>query len=265
MSCSDTTLLQTITDFQVLLRRLRKDCPWDKVQTFQSLIQHSIEEVYELQDAVIRGDRENIQEELGDLLEHLFFYHMLAEEQGWFSIQDTIIRTHQKLISRHPHIFGAAPPLHTVAEVLAQWQQLKKKEGKKQAFAGISRTLPAMVKALRMQQKAAQLKFDFADASAVWEKVKEEEGELAQAVAEGTNIEEEMGDILFALINYARHLNIDPEAALQKTNEKFRQRFNRMEDLVANQGKTLLDLDNQGLAQCYEQARRQIIEEAEKK
>jgi len=214
---------------------LREKCPWDKKQTMQSLRNLTIEETYELADAILEEDLAGIKEELGDLLLHIVFYAKIGSEQNAFNIKDVIDHHCEKLIKRHPHIYGDAQ-LDTEEAVKQNWEKLKLKEGKKSILEGVPGSLPAMIKAFRIQDKTKQVGFQWENTEQVWAKVQEEMNELReQTSAENTNaekVEEEFGDLLFALINYARYIQVDPERALEKTNKKFIRRFQYIENSV---------------------------------
>ncbi len=209
---------------------LREKCPWDRKQTMETLRNLTIEETYELADAILDKDLSGVKEELGDLMLHMVFYAKIAEEQKAFDIADVLNDVCEKLINRHPHIYG-----DVVAEdeeaVKKNWEQLKLREGKKSVLGGVPRSLPAMVKAYRMQEKTAQVGFEWENVSQVWEKVEEELAELKEAIElkDQNKIEEEYGDVLFSLINYGRFLNVDPETSLEKINKKFKARFEYIE------------------------------------
>ena len=214
-----------------IMDELREKCPWDRKQTFQSLRNLTIEETYELADAILEEDVAGIKEELGDLMLHLVFYAKIADEQKAFNIGDAINEVCEKLINRHPHIYGdvQADDEETVKK---NWEQLKLQEGKKSVLGGVPKSLPAMVKAYRMQEKTAQVGFEWDNKEQVWEKVEEEIQELKETLNEETDQarrEEEFGDVLFSLINYARFQNIEPETALERTNQKFKKRFQYIE------------------------------------
>ena len=243
----------TTTAFQrlvTIMDELREQCPWDKKQTIQTLRPLTIEETYELADAITEGDWKGIREELGDLLLHIVFYARIGNEQGQFSLDDVINGICDKLISRHPHIYGdtaSQPGLVEVRDeedVKRNWEQLKLKEGKKSVLSGVPVALPATVKATRLQEKAGKVGFEWDETSQVWEKVKEEMQELQEAVALGDadKIADEFGDLSFSLINYARFLHIDAENALERTNKKFVSRFTRMEEEARSQGRSLADM-----------------------
>ena len=210
---------------------LREKCPWDKKQTIHSLRSLTIEETYELAGAIIQEDYKGIKEELGDLLLHILFYSKIGNEQQAFTLQEVIETISEKLIHRHPHIYGDVK-VENDEEVKQNWEKLKRQEGKKSLLEGVPNSLPAMVKALRMQDKTRQVGFEWKHIGQVWDKVEEEMGELKSAVdsnASTAEIELELGDVFFALINYARFLKLDPETALEKVNQKFKNRFQYIE------------------------------------
>jgi MazG family protein len=210
---------------------LRAQCPWDKKQTIDSLRILTIEEMYELVDEILKGDLQGIKEEIGDIMLHLVFYAKIASEQGAFDIADALQGVCEKLVARHPHIYGDVV-VADEEEVKRNWEQLKLKEGKKSILSGVPNSLPAIVKGYRLQEKTAKVGFEWETTEQVWAKVQEEIGELQEAVNQQftqAKIEEEFGDVLFSLINYARFLNIDPEMALEKTNQKFKHRFEYIE------------------------------------
>lgn len=213
-----------------IMDELREQCPWDRKQTIATLRPLTIEELYELADAIVEEDWKSIGEELGDLLLHVAFYTRLAKEQEQFDMATVIDGICEKLISRHPHIYGDVQ-VKDEEEVKQNWEKLKMKEGKTSVLAGVPNSLPAIVKAWRMQEKAKKVGFEWENKADVWKKVEEEMGELQAAEQTGAqaHIEEEFGDLLFSLVNYARFIGVDPELALEKTNRKFRDRFMRME------------------------------------
>ncbi|HEX6429519.1 MAG TPA: nucleoside triphosphate pyrophosphohydrolase [Niastella sp.] len=222
---------------------LREKCPWDKKQTEQTLRPLTIEELYELTDAITEKDWKGIKEEIGDLLLHIVFYAKIGAEQQQFTLEEAINGVCDKLIHRHPHIYGDVV-VKDEEDVKQNWEKLKLKEGKKSVLSGVPVSLPAVVKATRLQEKARQVGFEWDNRDQVWDKVTEETEELHEAVAanEPHRIEEEFGDLLFSLINYARFLQIDAENALEKTNKKFITRFTRMEQIALQQGKPLTDM-----------------------
>lgn len=223
-----------------IMDELREKCPWDKKQTIQSLRQMTIEETYELADAITENDWKGIKEELGDLLLHIVFYSKIGGEQQQFSLEQVIQGISEKLISRHPHIYGDVT-VNNEEDVKKNWEKLKLKEGKKSVLGGVPQSLPATVKAMRLQEKARQVGFEWENKEQVWEKVEEEMGELKEVVDLGQQdkIEEEFGDLVFSLINYARFLRIDAENALERTNKKFIHRFTQMEQQAMSSGKDL--------------------------
>ncbi len=244
---SQEKLAKSFLDLVEIMDTLREKCPWDKKQTIQSLRSNTIEELYELVDAIVEEDWQGIKEELGDILLHVLFYAKIGTEQGHFTLQDSIEGISKKLIHRHPHIYGdvKADDEETVKK---NWEQLKLQEGKKSLLEGVPNSLPAMVKAFRIQQKVKQVGFEWEHIDQVWDKVEEEIKELKVEV-EAKNqdkMEAEFGDVLFSLINYARFLNIDPETALERTNKKFKQRFELMETYAKENG---LDLASLSLAE----------------
>lgn len=214
-----------------IMDELREKCPWDRKQTLQSLRNLTIEETYELADAILEDDLEGIKEEIGDLMLHMVFYAKIAEEQEAFDIADALQAVCEKLIKRHPHIYGDLK-VDNEEQVKQNWEKLKLKEGKKSVLAGVPKSLPAMVKAYRMQEKTKQVGFEWENSTQVWDKVEEELGEFKETLEKGMSQaekEEEFGDVLFSLINYARFEGIDPETALEKVNQKFKKRFEYIE------------------------------------
>src|SRR5580698_8677261 len=228
-----------------IMDELREQCPWDRKQTIGTLRPLTIEETYELADAITEGDWKGIREELGDLMLHIVFYARIGKEQGQFTLEEVINGICDKLIARHPHIYGDPAnagklvKVNDEEDVKRNWEKLKLKEGKKSVLSGVPLSLPATVKATRLQEKAGQVGFEWDDRAQVWEKVKEEMEELQEAVrgGEGSKIEEEFGDLIFSLINYARFLQIDAENALEKTNKKFISRFSQMEQEALARGR----------------------------
>jgi MazG family protein len=226
-----------------IMDELREQCPWDKKQTIQTLRTLTIEEMYELADAITDEDWKGIKEELGDILLHIVFYARIGKEQNKFSLDEVITGICEKLIYRHPHIYGDVK-VKNEEDVKQNWEKLKLKEGKKSVLSGVPVSLPATVKAIRLQEKAKQVGFEWDNTTQVWDKVKEEMDELQEAISEGdkTKVEEEFGDLVFSLINYARFLHIDAENSLEKTNKKFISRFTQMETLALAEGKALSDM-----------------------
>jgi XTP/dITP diphosphohydrolase len=236
---------------------LREKCPWDRKQTIQSLRQMTLEESYELADAITESDWKSIKEELGDLLLHILFYSKIASEQNQFTVEEVINGISKKLVDRHPHIYGDVK-VHDEEDVKRNWEKLKIKEGKRSVLSGVPKTLPALVKAMRLQEKAKQVGFEWENRDQVWEKVKEEENELDQAIAENDQekIEEEFGDLVFSLVNFARFLNVDAENALEITNKKFIKRFSQMEEKAMESGKKLNEMTLQEMDSIWNQIKR---------
>lgn len=226
-----------------IMDELRAQCPWDKKQTLESLRHLTIEETYELADAIIDRDLPEIRKELGDILLHIVFYAKIGEELGAFDITSVIHGQCEKLIHRHPHIYGDVK-VQDEEEVKRNWEKLKLKEGNTSVLDGVPTSLPALIKSMRIQEKARGVGFDWEKPEQVWEKVEEELGEFrAEADAGNTaKAEEEFGDILFALVNYARFRNINPEEALERTNRKFIRRFQYIEEAARNAGRNLSDM-----------------------
>ena len=236
-----------LTAFKRLLTimdELRISCPWDSKQTLESLRYLTIEETYELSDAILEKDMEEIKKELGDLMLHLVFYSKIASETNAFDITDVLNGISEKLIRRHPHIYGDVTA-NTAEDVANNWEEIKLSEvGRKTVLGGVPSSLPAMVKAYRIQEKARGVGFDWDHVGQVWDKVQEELGELQHEKLHGTHdkIEDEFGDLLFALINYARFIDINPEDALERTNKKFIRRFNFIEQKINETGKSMHDM-----------------------
>jgi len=235
------------TRLLTIMDDLREKCPWDRKQTIQSLRQLTIEETYELADAITGEDWKGIREELGDLLLHIVFYGKIAAEQERFTMEEMINGICDKLVARHPHIYGDVE-VKDEEDVKRNWEKLKLKEGKKSVLGGVPQSLPAMVKAMRLQEKAKQVGFEWDHKEQVWDKVEEEMRELKEVVARveaGGNaddrqqMEDELGDVFFSLVNYARFLQVDAENALERTNKKFIYRFTRMEEQALADGKDL--------------------------
>jgi MazG family protein len=265
-----------------IMNELREQCPWDRKQTVQSLRQLTIEETYELADAITESDWKGIKEELGDLLLHIVFYAKIGSEQNQFTLTEVISGICEKLIARHPHIYGEIE-VKDDEEVKRNWEKLKLKEGKESILGGVPQSLPATVKAMRLQEKAKQVGFEWENASQVWDKVMEEMNELTSAVKEYENlevrqepvtnnvqslmtddrlqkkVEEEFGDLVFSLINYARFLQVDAENALEKTNKKFINRFNQMEEKALQQGKPLSQMSLGEMDSLWDHIKRENI------
>jgi len=242
---------------------LREKCPWDKKQTIETLRQLTIEETYELADSITDTNWKGIKEELGDLLLHIVFYAKIGAEQNQFTLQEVINGVCEKLIFRHPHIYASAGSalvkVEDEEEVKRNWEKLKMKEGKISVLSGVPKSLPATVKAMRLQEKAKQVGFEWDNKEQVWEKVEEEKAELFEAIATGdpNKMEDELGDVFFSLINYARFLNLDAENALERTNKKFIDRFNKMELAAQDTGKPLQEMTLEEMDAIWNQIKRQ--------
>jgi XTP/dITP diphosphohydrolase len=226
-----------------IMDELREKCPWDKKQTIHSLRQLTIEETYELTDAITESDWKSIKEELGDILLHIVFYAKLGTEQNQFTLEEVITGVCEKLIHRHPHIYGDVKVIDD-EEVKQNWEKLKLKEGKTSVLSGVPKSLPSMIKAMRLQEKAKQVGFEWDTKEQVWEKVEEENKELLEAVKSGDSnkMEDELGDVFFSLVNFARFLQLDADNALERTNIKFINRFTKMEAAAQQEGKQLQDM-----------------------
>lgn len=237
---------------------LREKCPWDKKQTLESLRHLTIEETYELADAILDNDLEEIKKELGDILLHIVFYAKIGSEKKAFDIADVAEGICEKLISRHPHIYGDVK-VADEEEVKANWEKLKLKEGKKSVLEGVPRSLPAMVKATRIQDKARGVGFDWDNRQQVWDKVNEELREFKDEVdseADHARIESEFGDVLFSMINYARFVDVDPEMALERTNKKFIRRFQYLESESKKDGKELSEMSLEEMDEYWNAAKK---------
>jgi len=226
-----------------IMDRLREECPWDQKQTINSLRYLTIEEVYELSDAILDEDFQEIKKELGDLLLHIVFYSRIASEKQEFDITDVLNNISDKLIYRHPHIYGDVK-VKDEKDVKLNWENLKLKEGKSSVLEGVPKSLPAVVKAYRIQEKVRGIGFDWENKGQVWDKVLEEIKELKgeENNKDSKRIEDEFGDVLFALVNYSRFINVNPEDALEKTNKRFIKRFQFLEKQITYDGKKLSDL-----------------------
>lgn len=242
-----------------VMNTLRRECPWDREQTFDSLRSNTIEETYELADAITDHNMEGIKEELGDLLLHVVFYSKLGEEEGAFDFGDVADALCDKLIYRHPHVYGDIHA-NTPDQVKENWETLKlrKKNRRSGTLGGVPRSLPAMVKAYRMGEKAAGAGFDWEQKEDVWDKVREELGEVEAEMKSGskTDLEGEFGDLLFALVNACRLYGVDPESALERTNKKFIQRFNYMEERAAAKGHTFHEMSLGAMEELWQEAKR---------
>src|SRR5690606_8726532 len=248
METTGTSFLRLVK----IMDELRAQCPWDKKQTIQTLRSLIIEETYELADAITAGNWKEIREELGDILLHIVFYAKIATEQKQFTLNDVINGVCDKLIFRHPHIYGDVK-VNNEDDVKRNWENLKLKEGKKSVLGGVPAALPATVKAMRLQEKAKQVGFEWDNRGEVWKKVEEEMQELQDAIAQGDaeSIEDEYGDLVFSLINYARFLDIDAENALERTNKKFIDRFTRMGQTAMSMGKNSSEMPLEEMGEIW--------------
>jgi XTP/dITP diphosphohydrolase len=241
-----------------IMDELREKCPWDRKQTFETLRHLTIEETYELADAIIENDTDEIKKEVGDLLLHIVFYAKIGSEENAFDIKSVIDSLNEKLIRRHPHIYGDEK-VENSEQVKENWEQIKLKEGIKSTLSGVPKTLPALVKAYRIQDKARGVGFDWDNSQQVWEKVEEEIEELKEEVRNNNKekIEQEFGDTLFALINYARFIDVNPETALERTNKKFINRFQFIEEKALLQGRSLKDMTLEEMDKIWNEAKTQ--------
>lgn len=251
-----TKQLQAFERLLIIMDELRANCPWDKKQTMETLRHLTIEEVYELGDAILENDLDEVKKELGDVLLHIVFYSKIGSETNAFDIADVCNSISDKLIERHPHIYGDVK-VNDEEDVKRNWEQIKLKEGKKSVLEGVPSGLPALVKASRIQDKAAGVGFDWEKPQQVWEKVEEELQELQNEVQLNhvDNIEDELGDVLFSLVNYARFLKINPENALERTNKKFIKRFQFLESKAKSMNKSLHDMTLAEMDVFWEEAK----------
>jgi MazG family protein len=241
-----------------IMDELRANCPWDREQTFESLRSLTIEETYELADSILKHDMIEIKKELGDLLLHIVFYAKLASEEKVFDIANVIDSLCEKLIYRHPHVFGDVDVNNSSAQVKKNWEELKQREGNKSVLAGVPSSLPALIKANRVQEKVRAVGFDWDVREQIWDKVNEELNELKDEIAKEnqSEIEKEFGDLLFSVVNAARLYNIDPETALEKTNRKFIKRFNYLEQHTIKKGRSLKDMNLAEMNEIWEEAKK---------
>ena len=250
---------QSLARLVNIMNDLREKCPWDKKQTIHSLRTQSIEELYELADAIIKEDWNGIKEELGDLLLHIIFYSKIGTEQEQFTLGDVIETVCNKLVYRHPHIYSNVK-VEDEKEVKQNWEKLKLKEGKKSVLSGVPDSLPALVKATRIQEKVKQVGFEWDNTEDVFKKIQEELEELKEAVANQDEqaIKEEFGDVMFSMINYARFVKVDPETALETTNRKFKARFELMESMAKAQEQALSEMSLEEMDELWEAAKAQL-------
>lgn len=252
-----TQQLKAFERLLIIMDDLRSQCPWDKKQTMESLRHLTIEEVYELGDAILDQDLDEVKKELGDVLLHIVFYSKIGSETNAFDIADVCNSISDKLIERHPHIYGNVK-VNNEEDVKRNWEQIKLKEGKKSVLEGVPNSLPALVKANRIQDKVAGVGFDWEKPEQVWQKVEEELHELQNEVRMNNKdqIENELGDVLFSLVNYARFLNINPENALERTNKKFMKRFQYLETKAKDLNKSLRDMTLAEMDVFWEEAKK---------
>lgn len=239
-----------------IMDELREKCPWDREQSFESLRNLTIEETYELADAILEKDMKGIQKEMGDLLLHIVFYAKIGSESGEFDIADVCDSLSEKLIFRHPHVFGDTKVTDS-KNVIENWEDLKIREGNKTVLGGVPKSLPAMIKANRIQDKVRAVGFDWDEREQIWEKVSEEMAEVREVIEEGSQvrIEDEFGDLFFSIINAARLYKVDPETALERTNKKFIKRFNYLEKHTLHKGKNLRDMNLAEMNIIWEEAK----------
>lgn len=252
--------LESFERLLTIMDELREQCPWDRKQTMESLRNLTIEETYELADAIIDEDLQGVKEELGDIMLHMVFYAKIGDEKGAFDIADVLNGVCDKLVQRHPHIYGDVQ-VSGEEEVKKNWEQLKLKEGKKSVLEGVPNSLPALIKALRLQDKSKQVGFEWENREQVWDKVVEEMDELKTATSgDGSaknqqEIEEEFGDLLFSLVNYARFIKVDPETALERTNKKFKSRFEYIEAKAKEQQRDLKSMSLEEMDVLWNEAK----------
>jgi MazG family protein len=249
---------KSIERLRKIMDELREQCPWDKKQTIHTLQPQTLEEVYELSETIVNEDWKGLKEELGDLLLHVVFYSKIGSEKNQFTLDDVIEGVCNKLINRHPHIYSTVK-VENDTEVKQNWEKIKQQEGKKSVLSGVPASMPALIKALRLQEKTKQVGFEWENTAQVKDKVEEEMRELYEAVEKENQdeIEEEFGDVLFALINYARFVKVDPERALEQTNKKFIRRFRLIEDMAQQQGKSLHDMTLQEMDALWNKVKEQ--------
>ena len=254
---SRTVQLQALERLLDIMDELREKCPWDRKQTFETLRHLTIEETYELGDAILDNDLEEIKKELGDLLLHIVFYSKIGSEKKAFDIADVANQISDKLIHRHPHIYGETD-VENADQVVKNWEDIKLKEGKKSVLEGVPKSLPALVKAYRIQDKVSGVGFDWDQMEAVLEKVKEELDELRSEIHAGDSkkMEAELGDVIFSLVNYARFLKVNPENALERTNKKFIKRFNYIEEKANKSQRKVSELSIEEMEVLWQEAKK---------
>lgn len=250
--------LKSFEKLLLIMDELREKCPWDKEQTFESIRNLTIEETYELADAILKNDMIEIRKEIGDLLLHIVFYSKIGSETGSFDIKDVIDGLCKKLIFRHPHVFGDVDVNNSSENVKENWEELKQKEGNKSVLSGVPGSLPALIKANRVQEKVRAVGFDWEKREQVWEKVQEEFAELHAEIKanDQEKIEKEFGDLLFSIVNAARLYGVDPETALERTNLKFIKRFNYLEENTIKKGRSLKNMNLDEMNEIWEEAKK---------
>ncbi len=252
-----TEKLEALGKLLDIMDELRLKCPWDREQTFESIRNNTIEETYELADAILKSDMQHIKKELGDLLLHIVFYSKMGSETGAFDIKDVADAISEKLIFRHPHVFGNTDVKNNPEIVKRNWEELKIKEGNHSVLGGVPESLPALIKANRIQEKARAVGFDWDERSQVWDKVEEELLELKTEInrMDKVKIMQEFGDLFFSLVNAARLYDVDPETALERTNRKFISRFNYLESKTLKQNRKLKDMTLEEMNEIWDQAK----------
>jgi len=250
---------KTFADLIQIMNELREQCPWDKKQTIHTLRSMTIEETYELADAILENNWDDIKEELGDLLLHILFYSKIGAEENKFTIDDVIDGIAKKLINRHPHIYGDVK-VNDDTDVKRNWEKIKMAEGKKSVLSGVPNSMSSLPKAVCIQEKAKKVGFEWDNKEDVWKKVEEEMSELQEAVQSNNqqHIEEEFGDVFFSLLNYSRFLNVDADVALEKVNKKFIARFKKMEEVALQSGKNLADMSLQEMDEIWNLVKKDI-------
>jgi XTP/dITP diphosphohydrolase len=250
---------KTFADLIQIMNELREQCPWDKKQTIHTLRSMTIEETYELADAILENNWDDIKEELGDLLLHILFYSKIGAEENKFTIDDVIDGIAKKLINRHPHIYGDVK-VNDDTDVKRNWEKIKMAEGKKSVLSGVPNSMSSLPKAVCIQEKAKKVGFEWDNKEDVWKKVEEEMSELQEAIQSNNqqHIEEEFGDVFFSLLNYSRFLNVDADVALEKVNKKFIARFKKMEEVALQSGKNLADMSLQEMDEIWNLVKKDI-------
>ncbi len=246
-------------EFVSIMRRLRKECPWDREQTHDSIKAATLEEAYEVVHAIDEKDFSELKKELGDLLLHIAFHSVLAEESGAFTIDDVIDSISAKLIRRHPHVFGNVE-VENNDDIMRNWESIKLQEGRKSVLEGIPSAMPALLRAFRVQEKASKVGFDWQNKKDVWDKVTEELEELSEAESSKnqTEVEEEFGDLLFSLVNYSRFITVNPENALRNSTKKFEERFKYIEEQLSLQGKSVIEATFEEMDELWNQSKKEL-------